>query len=81
MSNNEEETFSTRDVSLAAFFKFKGYYLLEYRVIEQKGGRKDGEWVFNMSREVARKLTVDYSNSDFSAFEGIRRGMSKQKYS
>jgi hypothetical protein len=80
-SVQERGPFATRDVSLAAFFKFKGYFLLEYRTVKNNNGRRDGEWVFDMSREEARKLTVEYANSDFAAFEGIRRGMSKQKYS
>ncbi len=73
-----KETFATRDVSLAAYFRFEGCKLIEYRVT--RNGR-DGEWVFNISSERAKALSVEYANSDFSIFEGIRRGMSKQKYS
>lgn len=75
---SEKETFATRDVSLAAFFRFNGHALIEYRTV--RSGR-DGEWVFDISKEKAQELTIKYANSDFSIFEGIRRGMSKQKYS
>lgn len=78
MSEADKETFATRDVSLAAYFRFKGCELVEYRTTRQ--GR-DGEWVFDISNEQAKSLTINYANSDFSIFEGIRRGMSKQKYS
>lgn len=69
--------FSTRDVSLAAFIRFKGYNLKEYR-IGQSG--KDGEWSFDITNDDIRGLKVEYVNSDIAAFEGIRRGMAKQKY-
>lgn len=69
--------FSTRDVSLAAYIRFKGHQLKEYKV----GNRgKDGEWMFELSEEQSRELKIDYVNSDIAAFEGIRRGMAKQKY-
>jgi hypothetical protein len=68
--------FSTRDVSLAAFFRFSGHILDDYKVI--KG--KDGEWSFDITEDEARKLKIDYANSDIASFEGIRRGMAKQKY-
>ena len=68
-------SFSTRDVSLAAFIRFKGHHLLEYT----KNGR-DGEWSFNITEEDSRKLKIEYVNSDIAQFEGIRRGMAKQKY-
>lgn len=69
--------FSTRDVSLAAFIRFKGYDLKEYTV--GKSG-KDGEWTFDIDNEIVRTIKVEYVNSDIAAFEGIRRGMAKQKY-
>lgn len=68
--------FATRDVSLAAFIRFRGHSLQDYRVI--KG--RDGEWTFDITEDDTRKLKVDYANSDIAAFEGIRRGMAKQKY-
>ena len=68
--------FATRDVSLAAFIRFKGKVLRDYRVV--KG--RDGEWMFDITDEEARQLKIDYANSDIAAFEGIRRGMAKQKY-
>lgn len=69
--------FSTRDVSLAAFIRFKGYNLKEYKT-NNRG--KDGEWSFDISEDEARILKVEYVNSDIASFEGIRRGMAKQKY-
>lgn len=68
--------FTTRDVSLAAFIRFRGNVLIDYRVV--KG--RDGEWMFDISDEDTRKLKIEYANSDIAAFEGIRRGMAKQKY-
>jgi hypothetical protein len=68
--------FATRDVSLAAFIRFKGHALQDYKVV--KG--RDGEWTFDINDDQARQLKVDYANSDIAAFEGIRRGMAKQKY-
>jgi len=73
--------YATRDVSLAAFFRFKGHLLVAYRLKKNGGRGRVGEWVFNISDEDAKQLTVDYANSDIAEFEGIRRGMSKQKYS
>jgi hypothetical protein len=74
--------FKTRDVSLAAYIRFRGHDLIRYQVVENKRTRrKEGEWVFNLTSMDARQLKVDYANSDIAAFEGIRRGMSKQKYS
>lgn len=73
------DQFRTRDVSLAAFARFKGYDLVGYQTIE-RGSSRDGEWVFNISSDESDQLKVEYVNSDISAFEGIRRGMSKQKY-
>lgn len=70
--------FSTRDVSLAAFIRFKKHPLIAYKVDDKK---KDGEWTFDIDDEMARQLKLDYVNSDIAEFEGIRRGMSKQKYS
>jgi hypothetical protein len=67
---------STRDVSLAAFIRFKGHNLMNYQVHQ---GR-EGEWTFDISEEQVRALKIDYVNSDIAAFEGIRRGMAKQKY-
>lgn len=69
--------FSTRDVSLAAFIRFKGHELKEYTT-SNRG--KDGEWTFDINDDQARTLKVEYVNSDIAAFEGIRRGMAKQKY-
>jgi len=69
--------FSTRDVSLAAFIRFKGHDLKEYKT-NNRG--KDGEWTFEIDDDQARQLKVEYVNSDIAAFEGIRRGMAKQKY-
>lgn len=71
--------FRTRDVSLAAFFRFKGEMLLRFQTVESKH-RTEGEWVFELSQERVDQLKVAYANSDISAFEGIRRGMAKQKY-
>jgi hypothetical protein len=73
--------FRTRDVSLAAFFRFKGHDLIRYDLVKDKNTtRTEGEWVFALTREEASALKVDYVNSDIAAFEGIRRGMAKQKY-
>lgn len=69
-------SFSTRDVSLAAFIRFKGHPLAEYKT---KNGR-DGEWSFDIEEATASQLKIEYVNSDIAQFEGIRRGMSKQKY-
>jgi hypothetical protein len=69
-------SFSTRDVSLAAFIRFKGHPLVEYRFKD----RRDGEWSFDLTDEQSTKLKVEYVNSDIAQFEGIRRGMAKQKY-
>lgn len=69
--------FSTRDVSLAAFIRFRGHELKEYKT-SNRG--KDGEWTFDINDDQARTLKVEYVNSDIAAFEGIRRGMAKQKY-
>jgi hypothetical protein len=73
--------YKTRDVSLAAFFRFRGYKLLGYRnVSDRNESDGHGEWVFEMSKEEAETLKVEYVNSDIAQFEGIRRGMTKQKY-
>jgi hypothetical protein len=69
--------FSTRDVSLAAFIRFKGHQLKEYAT-SNRG--KDGEWTFEVDDNVIKSLKIEYVNSDIAAFEGIRRGMAKQKY-
>lgn len=69
--------FSTRDVSLAAYIRFKGYQLREYRTNNKS---KDGEWTFDINEELAKDLKVSYVNSEIAQFEGIRRGMAKQKY-
>jgi hypothetical protein len=74
--------YATRDVSLAAFFRYKGHQLIAYRLKKVGNGRnKVGEWVFGVTPDVAREMSVEYANSEFAIFEGIRRGMSKQKYS
>ncbi len=73
--------FKTRDVSLAAFIRFKGNDLLRYQTVTvRNSNRKEGEWVFALSEEEASILKVAYVNSEIAAFEGIRRGMAKQKY-
>ena len=69
--------FSTRDVSLAAFIRFKGHQLKEYTTNSRS---KDGEWTFDLTDEQAREIKIEYVNSDIAAFEGVRRGMAKQKY-
>ena len=68
--------FITRDVSLAAFIRYSGHMLHDYIIV--KG--RDGEWSFDITDEQARSLKIDYANSEIASFEGIRRGMSKQKY-
>lgn len=77
MSDSEKNLFATRDVSLAAFIKFSGHDLVEFRIVRNG---KDGEWVFDVNDIEVNKLKIQYVNSDFAAFEGIRRGMAKQKY-
>jgi len=67
--------YTTRDVSLAAYIRFCGNKLIDYRV--DKG---NGEWVFDITDDLARTLKIDYANSDIAVFEGIRKGMAKQKY-
>ena len=71
-------SFSTRDVSLAAFIRFKGHDLVDYNI---RSNGRDGEWTFDITDERAKELKIEYANSDIAAFEGIRRGMAKQKYS
>lgn len=73
--------FKTRDVSLAAFIRFSGRDLIRYQTVVNDINRKEGEWVFDLSVEEAEQLKVAYVNSPIAAFEGIRRGMAKQKYS
>jgi hypothetical protein len=72
--------FKTRDVSLAAFIRLKGYDLLKYQIVTSENNRKEGEWIFDISHEEAQLVKVAYVNSEIATFEGIRRGMSKQKY-
>lgn len=73
----EKGLYSTRDVSLAAFFRYKGYKIVKYVIIRDG---KEGEWQFNMTKEKAEELTMEYVNSPIAEFEGIRRGLAKQKY-
>jgi hypothetical protein len=73
--------FKTRDVSIAAFIRYSGKDLIRYQTIVNENNRREGEWVFDLTSEEAEKLKVDYVNSEIAAFEGIRRGMTKQKYS
>ena len=71
--------YRTRDVSLATFFVYSGHQLKGYQTV-RNGGRTEGEWVFDMTQEDADNLKVDYVNSEFGKFEGIRRSLTKQKY-
>jgi hypothetical protein len=67
---------STRDVTIAAYIRYRGYDLKRYKLI--KG--REGEWFFDISKEVFDELKISYANSEFAPFEGIRRSMTKQKY-
>ena len=81
MMDGSSDEFKTRDVSLAAFIRFKGNNLLRYQTITvRNSNRKEGEWIFALSKDEASILKVEYVNSEIAIFEGIRRGMTKQKY-
>jgi len=81
--------YKTKDVSLAAFFRYKGITLLYYNIPERKPDgtsygasekKLDGEYVFDMSKDEAELLKIEYSNSEFASYEGFRRGLNKLKY-
>lgn len=75
----DDKRIATSDVSLAAYIRLRGYQLIEYRLIK-KGKSVLGEWIFDLDKETLNKLKIEYVNSEISEFEGIRRGMAKQKY-
>lgn len=75
------DEYRTKDVSIATFFRYKGVRLIGFSPPNKDEKRYDGEYIFDISIEDAEKLKVEYVNSEFAAFEGIRRGLNKQKFS
>ena len=70
------DKYTTRDISLASYLRLRGYKLIEYRIIDNKLS----EWMFDIGNDAIQLLKKDYVNSEIAEFEGIRRGMAKQKY-
>lgn len=83
----KDTEFCTSDLSLATYFCFRAQvepkveakYIRKVGCPEQFGRRRRVKYyfVFEMDRNLADDLTAEYANSAFPAFEGIRRGLSK----
>ena len=71
-----ENKYSTTDISLATYICYREYKLIG----SSKTNNKSCEWCFEIDKVTVEELKTDYTNSEFSKFEGIRRAMVKFKY-
>lgn len=77
MQSETDFRFSTKDISLATYILFRGFSVLSF---SKSNDGKTSEWRFDISIQDADRLSVEYANSDFAKYDGIRRALTKQKY-
>lgn len=66
-----KEEYRTTDIGVAAYFKIKGIPVAGY---------ERGAYIFNISETEARKLAIEFSNSEFSKFDHAVRALKKLNY-
>jgi len=64
----------TRDVQIATYIRFKGNKSIDTYLDDADRG----VFVFDLTEEQMKQLSIDYSNSEHAPFEGVRRGFLKQ---
>lgn len=75
MTTQKQKTYSTSDLAVAAYLKFKGLKLIEC-------GRGDKfNFVFEDMENEAEVLALEFVNSDFSKYDDAMRSLKKMIYS
>ena len=75
MSDDEQKTFITHDLSLAAYLLMKGLVL---KSAQKVTGRF--EFVFSDPGDAADRMSLDFIGSDFAAYDGYMRTLRGMLY-